>query len=257
MNQLHVYDPELFHPSLTHSVLAVLDGSTLKLSYPKSNIPRRATFEEEILDAVFVSHRCYDLTDAKVGLEVPRTLPQGPPTPGLASPHSRCCRSSCAPPAWPESGRGTRNIPSVCSSPSQQRERAGAARSRTRSCRGMRGQGRCRCLGRTSRGTAGRGACTCLGGRGGRRRSGTSTLCKPPVGHPAATVTPGQVRNSHHSLCSVPGLIPEHNPLVGSNEHGGTWRSPKCSQEGSPRQHRVGGMSLASWTGIMSPLMLS
>ncbi|NXD99778.1 TEX2 protein, partial [Chaetorhynchus papuensis] len=68
MNQLHVYDPELFHPSLTHSVLAVLDGSTLKLSYPKSNIPRRATFEEEILDAVFVSHRRYDLTNAKVFL---------------------------------------------------------------------------------------------------------------------------------------------------------------------------------------------
>ncbi|NWV22887.1 TEX2 protein, partial [Origma solitaria] len=68
MNQLHAYDPELFHPSLTHSVLAVLDGATLKLSYPKSNIPRRATFEEEILDAVFVSHRCYDLTDAKVFL---------------------------------------------------------------------------------------------------------------------------------------------------------------------------------------------
>ncbi|NWR46507.1 TEX2 protein, partial [Regulus satrapa] len=68
MNQLHVYDPELFHPSLTHSVLAVLDGATLKLSYPKSNIPRRASFEEEILDAVFISHRCYDLTDAKVFL---------------------------------------------------------------------------------------------------------------------------------------------------------------------------------------------
>ncbi|NXJ84079.1 TEX2 protein, partial [Trogon melanurus] len=68
MNQLHVYDPELFHPSLTHSVLATLDGATLKLSYPKSNIPRRATFEEEILDATFVSHRCYDLTDAKIFL---------------------------------------------------------------------------------------------------------------------------------------------------------------------------------------------
>ncbi|KAM6379170.1 testis-expressed protein 2-like isoform 2-T2 [Pluvialis apricaria] len=68
MNQLHVYDPELFHPSLTHSVLATLDGATLKLSYPKSNIPRRATFEEEILDAVFVSHRYYNLTDAKVFL---------------------------------------------------------------------------------------------------------------------------------------------------------------------------------------------
>lgn len=86
MNQLHVYDPELFHPSLTHSVLAVLDGATLKLSYPKSNIPRRATFEEEILDTVFVSHRCYDLTDAKVSPEVPRTLPWGFP-PQLARPH--------------------------------------------------------------------------------------------------------------------------------------------------------------------------
>ncbi|NXE79502.1 TEX2 protein, partial [Cochlearius cochlearius] len=68
MNQLHLYDPELFHPSLTHSVFATLDGATLKLSYPKSNIPRRATFEEEILDATFISHRCYDLTDAKVFL---------------------------------------------------------------------------------------------------------------------------------------------------------------------------------------------
>ncbi|NWR68092.1 TEX2 protein, partial [Bucorvus abyssinicus] len=68
MNQLHVYDPELFHPSLTHSVLVTLDGATLKLSYPKSNIPRRATFEEEILDTTFVSHRYYELTDAKVFL---------------------------------------------------------------------------------------------------------------------------------------------------------------------------------------------
>lgn len=253
MNQLHVYDPELFHPSLTHSVLAVLDGATLKLSYPKSNIPRRATFEEEILDAVFVSHRCYDLTDAKVSPGVPRSLPQAFPTPGPASPRSRCCRCSCARPAWPESGRGTRNIPSVCCSPSRPRASAGAARSTTRSCRGMRGAGR----DRTSRGTAGTGACTCSGARGVRRRSGTSTSCKPPVGHPAATVTPGQVRSSHHGLSSAPGLIPERNPSVGSNEHGGTWRNPKCSQEGSPRQHRVGGMALASGTGIMSPLMSS
>lgn len=89
MNQLHVYDPELFHPSLTHSVLAVLEGATLKLSYPKSNIPRRAAFEEEILDAVFISHRSYDLTDAKVRLVVPRALqwrPSIPQCPGLASP---------------------------------------------------------------------------------------------------------------------------------------------------------------------------
>ncbi|XP_069725848.1 testis-expressed protein 2-like [Phaenicophaeus curvirostris] len=68
MNQLHTYDPELFHPSLMHSVHATLDGATLKLSYPKSNISRRATFEEEIVDVAFVSHRCYDLTGAKIFL---------------------------------------------------------------------------------------------------------------------------------------------------------------------------------------------
>ncbi|NXP40742.1 TEX2 protein, partial [Leiothrix lutea] len=84
MNQLHVYDPELFHPSLTHSVLAVLDGATLKLSYPKSNIPRRATFEEEILDAVFVSHRCYDLTDAKVSPGGAQDPPTGTSSGGSA-----------------------------------------------------------------------------------------------------------------------------------------------------------------------------
>ncbi|XP_068024403.1 testis-expressed protein 2-like [Melanerpes formicivorus] len=66
MNQLHTYDPELFHPSLTHSVLATLDGATLKLSYPKSNVPRQATRDEEPLETTFVSHRCYDLTDAEV-----------------------------------------------------------------------------------------------------------------------------------------------------------------------------------------------
>uniref|UniRef100_A0A8C2SZ00 SMP-LTD domain-containing protein n=1 Tax=Coturnix japonica TaxID=93934 RepID=A0A8C2SZ00_COTJA len=68
MNQLHSYDHELYHPSLTHSVLATLDGATLKLSYPKSNIPRQATFAEEILDVAFVSHRCYDMSGAKVSL---------------------------------------------------------------------------------------------------------------------------------------------------------------------------------------------
>ncbi|NXJ12781.1 TEX2 protein, partial [Odontophorus gujanensis] len=68
LNQLHVYDPELYHPSLTQSVLATLDGATLKLSYPKSNIPRQATFAEEILDVAFISHRCYDMSGAKVSL---------------------------------------------------------------------------------------------------------------------------------------------------------------------------------------------
>lgn len=78
LNQLHTYDPELYHPSLTHSVLATLDGATLKLSYPKSNIPRQATFAEEILDVAFVSHRCYDMSGAKVPWEQGLSLCKDP-----------------------------------------------------------------------------------------------------------------------------------------------------------------------------------
>ncbi|XP_067390202.1 testis-expressed protein 2-like [Emydura macquarii macquarii] len=71
MNEMYFYDPEIYHPSLTHSVFVTLEGSTMKLSYPKNNVPRRATFEEEILDVAFVSHRCYDMSNAKVFLFPP------------------------------------------------------------------------------------------------------------------------------------------------------------------------------------------
>lgn len=74
-----------------------------------------------------------------------------------------------------------------------------------RSLRGTKGQRSHRCPPRMSRGTAGKGACTSLGGRGGRRRSGTSTSCEPATGpQAAAAVKPGQVRHGH---CSAPGLI--------------------------------------------------
>ncbi|KFP17359.1 Testis-expressed sequence 2 protein, partial [Egretta garzetta] len=117
MNQLHLYDPELFHPSLTHSVLATLDGATLKLSYPKSNIPRRATFEEEILDTTFISHRCYDLTDAKVFLCPPslarkRTWNQKYPICVLLpDPVEVECRSSKEHDAEPQRDEGTKKTP--------------------------------------------------------------------------------------------------------------------------------------------------
>ncbi|XP_062999493.1 testis-expressed protein 2-like [Elgaria multicarinata webbii] len=68
MNEMYFYDPELYHPSLTHSVFVTLEDSSMKLSYPKNNIPRRATFEEEVLDVAFVNHRHYDMSGAKVFL---------------------------------------------------------------------------------------------------------------------------------------------------------------------------------------------
>uniref|UniRef100_A0A8C0QQM7 Uncharacterized protein n=1 Tax=Chelonoidis abingdonii TaxID=106734 RepID=A0A8C0QQM7_CHEAB len=71
MNEMYFYDPETYHPSLTHSVFVTLEGSAMKLSYPKNNVPRQATFEEETLDVAFVSHRHYDLSNAQVFLFPP------------------------------------------------------------------------------------------------------------------------------------------------------------------------------------------
>ncbi|XP_078520307.1 testis-expressed protein 2-like [Lissotriton helveticus] len=68
MNEMYFYDPEMYHPSLTHSVFVTLEGSALKLSYPKINVPRRATAEEETPDPTFTSQRSYDLTGAKIFL---------------------------------------------------------------------------------------------------------------------------------------------------------------------------------------------
>ncbi|XP_037767404.1 testis-expressed protein 2 [Chelonia mydas] len=71
MNEMYFYDPEIYHPSLTHSVFVTLDGTAMKLSYPKNNVPRRAAFEEETLDVAFVSHRYYNMSNAQVFLFPP------------------------------------------------------------------------------------------------------------------------------------------------------------------------------------------
>ncbi|MBN3287340.1 TEX2 protein, partial [Polyodon spathula] len=71
MNEMYVYDPETYLPSLTHSVFITLEGSTLRLSYPKNNISRWATFDEPRHDAVFASHRTVKLAESKVFLVPP------------------------------------------------------------------------------------------------------------------------------------------------------------------------------------------
>ncbi|XP_078273800.1 testis-expressed protein 2 isoform X2 [Rhinoraja longicauda] len=68
MNEIYSYNPETYHPSLTFSVFVTLEGTALKLSYPRSNLPRRATFDEGKHDVVFISHRSCDLADGKVFL---------------------------------------------------------------------------------------------------------------------------------------------------------------------------------------------
>ncbi|XP_053327507.1 testis-expressed protein 2-like [Spea bombifrons] len=68
MNEMFSYDPETYHPALTHSVFVTLEGPTIKRSYPKSNLSRRSTFGEEIPEVVFLSHRVNNLTNAQVFL---------------------------------------------------------------------------------------------------------------------------------------------------------------------------------------------
>lgn len=78
MNEIHSYDPEMYHATLTHSVFVRLEGSVLRLSKPNRNISRRAAHNEPKPDVTFVSQKIYDLTDGKVrplvaGSASPRT----------------------------------------------------------------------------------------------------------------------------------------------------------------------------------------
>nr|DBA19292.1 TPA: hypothetical protein GDO54_015153 [Pyxicephalus adspersus] len=68
MNEMFSYDPETYHPALTHSVFVTLEGTSLKRSDPKSNLPRRSTFGEEFPEVTFVSHEISDLTNAQIFL---------------------------------------------------------------------------------------------------------------------------------------------------------------------------------------------
>ncbi|KAL7860218.1 hypothetical protein AOLI_G00165670 [Acnodon oligacanthus] len=73
MNEIHSYDPETYHATLTHSVYVRLEGSVLRLSKPNRNIPRRASFNETKPDVTYISQKIYDLTNSKIYL-VPHSL---------------------------------------------------------------------------------------------------------------------------------------------------------------------------------------
>ncbi|CAH2307423.1 testis-expressed sequence 2 -like [Pelobates cultripes] len=68
MNEMFSYDPETYHPALTHSVFVTLEGTTITRSYSGSNLPRRSIFGEEISEVGFVNHQVHDLTNAQVFL---------------------------------------------------------------------------------------------------------------------------------------------------------------------------------------------
>lgn len=68
MNETHSYNPETFHPSITHSVYVTLEGSQLRLGYPRANIPRWASFDEALHEASFLRSRTYQLANCKVSV---------------------------------------------------------------------------------------------------------------------------------------------------------------------------------------------
>ncbi|XP_042248750.1 testis-expressed protein 2-like [Thunnus maccoyii] len=71
MNETQIYDPEMFHPSITHSVYVTLEGSWLRLAYPRANIPRWAAFDEMPHEATFLRSCTYQLANCKVSLVPP------------------------------------------------------------------------------------------------------------------------------------------------------------------------------------------
>ncbi|KAK2833518.1 hypothetical protein Q5P01_017407 [Channa striata] len=71
MNETHSYDPETFHPSITHSVYVTLEGSQLCLAYPRAKVPRWAAFDETQHEAVLLRSRTYRLANCKVSLLPP------------------------------------------------------------------------------------------------------------------------------------------------------------------------------------------
>lgn len=68
MSESYSYDPETFHPSITHSVYVTLDDSRLRLAYPRTNIPRWASFEETQHEVAFLHAHIYQLANSKVSV---------------------------------------------------------------------------------------------------------------------------------------------------------------------------------------------
>ncbi|XP_077863180.1 testis-expressed protein 2-like [Saccoglossus kowalevskii] len=72
MNEIMKYDPTNYHISHTHSVFVRLEEYSLRLSRPKINIPRKASWDEPNHKAEFVNQRHFDLRGSEVVL-----LPEG------------------------------------------------------------------------------------------------------------------------------------------------------------------------------------
>lgn len=69
MNQLPCdYDSDTYHVNSTHSVFVRLDGTSLRLSKPKVNVPKRAMWNEPKYTPIFVAQQHIKIANAQVSL---------------------------------------------------------------------------------------------------------------------------------------------------------------------------------------------
>jgi hypothetical protein len=74
MNELSSYDPEDYHINQTHSIYVSLEGTTLRIQRPKTNIPKRGMWDESQPSPKFIHQRYYDVNGSKVILLPPELV---------------------------------------------------------------------------------------------------------------------------------------------------------------------------------------
>lgn len=62
------YQPETYHITLTSTVYVRLEGSKLRLSTPRSKIPKRALWNEPRYRLLFSHERLYDIANCSIEL---------------------------------------------------------------------------------------------------------------------------------------------------------------------------------------------
>lgn len=70
MNETHSYDPDTFHPSITHSVYGTLEGSRLRLAYPLAS-------NETSHEAIFCRSCTFRLVNCKVSVSAKHSFVYG------------------------------------------------------------------------------------------------------------------------------------------------------------------------------------
>ncbi|CAH1795034.1 unnamed protein product [Owenia fusiformis] len=71
MNELSSYTMEDYHINQTNSVFVSIEGTALRLQRPRHNVPKRAMWDEEHYNPVFIHQRFYDLKNSKITLLPP------------------------------------------------------------------------------------------------------------------------------------------------------------------------------------------